>query len=223
MKNKILICFLSALFLIQLCNAEETKENIHEDVNYAEQVNLLKSPLSRTTICIPAVIAVPLGELGNFMDISLGTGIGFEYVFLPQFISFTKAGFCGRFFYQNMISNRVEISEFYSFTFLNGIFFRFNLPKEMTFQVEGDLGFAITQVSATSINYEELSDVYYDFVLRAALSVRRPFVKKDRFTLLWDVSPFCTFQFEKSETGKSIGANISVLININLYQAGGTK
>lgn len=195
------------LFFLLICNfsfADEYQNN---------QINLLNNVLSRTTLSFPCVISFPIGTLRNFSQYSFGSGIATEYFFEPQFIPNVKTGFSSRFYYQNLFTNRAEISNFYSFSLLNGIIFNFPLIKNLILQPELDFGFIITQVSATSVDYQELSDVYYDLSFRVAISLRHPFYQTMKSTLWWDISPFYLIQFEKSSIAQQTGFIISLLFS----------
>lgn len=188
---------------------------IFADDYYKKQKDFFIDSLARTNISFSCVNSFPVKEFRDFTTYDLGAGCSSEYIFLPQFVSWVKLGYTGRFFYQNLFTPRQEISEFYSFTLVNGLIFKFSLPNKFVLQPEFDLGFAITKVSATSVNYETLSDIYYDFVLRTALSFRRPFVEFSWISFLWDVSPFYTWQFEQTKIAEYPGVNASIIFSFN--------
>jgi len=184
---------------------------------------LLLNSFSRTAFSLGASFNIPLGDFRNFSFLTGGIDFAIEYEFLPQFIPYVTTGALFKAEALNFFTHRPEINSFNEGSFVQGIWFRFYLPKDFIVQSNLFLGLAFIHLDAQSVDNKSIDDIYYDFLLGTSLSVRKEFAKNSICNFLWNVEVPFTCQFEKSNSMKMVGINLSVIADFKPLAKRNTK
>lgn len=186
------------------------------------QVIFLNS-FSRTAFSLGASFDFPLNDFRDYSFLTGGIDFTMEHEFLAQFIPYVTTGALFKVKAINFFTHRPEINSFNEGSFVQGIWFRFYLPKDFIVQSNLFLGLSFIHLDAQSVDNKSIDDIYYDFLLGTSLSVRKEFAKYSVCNFLWNVEVPFTCQLEKSNSMKMVGINLSVIADFKPLAKRNTK
>lgn len=129
--------------------------------------------LKHSDFTVSCPFSLTTGEIFNYsksnvgIELRLGTEL-MNFEIRKKQISF---GLCSTYNFNKYIFLREEIKTFNSNCFLEGIWIRFSLPKDLLLQADLNLGLAITEAKALSIDGKALDNYYNSLIFGSTVTV----------------------------------------------------
>lgn len=211
---KIKVC-VAVSFLILFISAGFAKEkpNNKNSAEKSAAARMISDAISHLEFSAYYVSAFPFGDMTDYSRSSAGAGAGIECEVLRGLMKNAKTGVLFNFDYMNYFPVREEVENLDAFNFLWGLWYRLLLPQDISIQAEAGAGISISRLKVLTASSGVIDDVYYDFLARGTLSVRKAFVKTKYLTVFLDTGARFSYQQEQTRHFFSAGPKIGFVFN----------
>ncbi|MGN0729512.1 hypothetical protein [Treponema sp.] len=211
---KIKICTVLS-FLIFFLSAGFAKENpgSRKTAEKSASNQILSDAVSHLDFSAYYVSAFPFGDMEDYSKSAAGAGVGVECEILRGIVQNAKIGILFNFDYLYYFPVREEVENLDMYNLLWGIWYRWQLPQDISIQADAGAGISISRLKVLTASSGVIDDVYYDFLARGALSVRKAFVKTEHLTVSLDTGARFSYQQEESRNFFSAGPKIGFVFN----------
>lgn len=184
-------------------------------LNAQNKINILKESVSDLDISFDFTDDFVLNNLKSYTKNAVGFSSQIEYSILDGLFEKTDLGIFGNFAYKNFISANEELVSLQSCNFIGGFLCKRTLAQEIELLAQIGAGISMSKLKYVSADSGDINDVFYDFVLTSAFSVRKPFYKAKNLNILSDTGLTFAFQKEKTNNFFTLGAKFGFVFDFS--------
>jgi len=188
------------------------------NLNAQNKISILKNAVSDLDVSLDFNDNFVLNNFDFYTKNAIGFSSQIEYLILDGLFEKTSLGIFGNFAYQNFIPANQELVNLNSYNFLGGFFCKWQLPQEIELLSQIGAGVSISEIEYVSADSGFIDDVYYDFILASAISVRKPFYKTSVFNILYDAGLTFAFQNEETNNFLTLGVKFGFVFDFSVLK-----